>query len=167
MEYKELRILINRYLEGLTDTREEEKIRSYFREYRDIPKDLESFRELFHFYGQQRGERSQLVFEDLKNTKVRHLHRSGAAKRRRFRVLAVAAGLLLLAGIFFIHQQEQGEKVYAVINGQPVTNQQKAYQETRRALQMVSSNFNHGTEDLQKLSKFHQTKELITKNQGL
>jgi len=167
MEYKELYRLIHRYQEGLTDKAEEEKIREYFRTKRVLPDDMESYRNLFDFFRHEGKEQSQLSFEELEEAESTPRHYPGTAKKRTLQVLAVAASLLLLTGIFYIHQKQQEQQVYAVINGQPVTNQQKAYEQTQRALQMVSSNFNYGTADLQKLSKFHQTKELITKKQGL
>ena len=167
MEYKTIRKLLEKYLEGRTDQQEERYLREFFRTVVDVPEDLEPYRSMFDYFEKESRVRSGLAPADIINTPATGKKTKKIRQTTIFRAAAVAATLLILAGVFLLNRQEGSGKIYAIVNGEPVTNEQVAYQETKRALDMVSSNLNHGTEDLKHLTKFHQAKQLLTQKQGL
>ena len=75
----------------------------------------------------------------------------------------IAASIVLLISILTYSDNPEEQKVYAYINGKPIMNEQVAKMEAKRALLLVSSNFNQGTENLKHLSTFSKAEEIVRK----
>lgn len=154
MDYKELKAVLAKYLEGNSSIEEEKKLRNYFLQQEDIPAEFQYAKDLFTHYHKESTEN----FEDAK---IRYLRKT---RQRNIRMTAVAAGILLLAGLFAIFLKPRRNVAYAYINGKPVTDKNIAMEETKKALFLVSENLNQGTEQLYHLSKFKETERLISKD---
>ena len=163
MGYNRLKSLLDKYFEGLTSVKEEEEILHHLEQSGELPEELEKVKRYFNFLQSQKQEKSVLTYENFlgdysNKTKQRQ-------KRSRYYLIGIAASVLILVGIFFIRQPEKDKKVYAVINGQPVTNEKIAYKETKNALSKVSSELNKGNEELQIFLKFNQVRKILTKKE--
>lgn len=155
MDYKEVKILLDSYFDGTSSLEDEKRLRHYFEQEKNIPADLEYARKLFvHF-----TEEAKIEFDG-------ELHYPQQNKRLFYwKIAGIAASLLVLLGVGYMTFQPQDENVYAIINGQPITDKAQAIEETKRALQLMSTNLNQGTRDLEHLSKLNEVKELISKEQ--
>lgn len=155
MEHSQIKELLNKYFEGNTTLEEEAMLRDYFSDAGAIHRDFEYARDLFVHW----TESSQMEY------KGDSIVKNGRALRNKRRVgwLAVAASvcLLVVAGLFWPVEQQT---VYAYIDGKPVTDKEIALAEMKKALGQVSQEFNRGTSELQRISKFNEMEGRIFKN---
>lgn len=141
MESDKIEKLIEKYFEATTTVGEEETIRSYFSQ-ADVAAHLEQYAPMFRYFSDAKEE---------KFTKNLPLDTIAKVTKKRFpyRWLSVAAAGLIMFGIYFGNRyQEQQEAAYA-------------YQETKKALDLLAQNFNRGTEKVAYLNQFEETKQKI------
>jgi hypothetical protein len=162
MKTSEVKILLQKYYEGLTSPSEESNLEKYFLESPASP-EFEADRLHFQAVASMKNEEIP-VPEDLEisvlNT-LKKVQRVQVRENRRiiYLGLSVAAGLLLLVSTFiFITRQD---------NSGLVTDPKIAYAESRQALELVSKYFNQGTSQLSGLSKINQAVEPLNKLNSL
>lgn len=163
MDYKELKILIDKYMDGQTSLEEEGRLREYFRECRsekggDKVGEFGELAYLFDFFDEEREiEAKSYTAESVKNRKNRFvslkwLYSFGAA--------ASLLGLLYLGNVFV---DKSDVKVYAYVNGVAVTDEYTAMQEAKKALTEISDRYNDATHDLKYFQVFDKVTKLVTK----
>lgn len=164
MDSKEIKALIEQYFKGQTGEYEEEKIRDFFQKSSDVPEDLKEVSVLFNYFQKKGKQTTTLSPEDT----IHRNHTNFASKRKKIYIFsALAATILLFLGLFLFHPKDNDPgKIYAYINGNPITDKELALDKTRKAISTVSENFNKGTDNLEYLAKFHNAKQLLTKNES-
>ena len=153
-----MKILLDKYFEGDTTLEEEQQIREFFRKNSDFSSKLVEIKEMFEFFNNE--SEKQLELEFIPNEKKK------SKKNLRmiyYLISGIAATILLLIGILTYTDNFEEQKVYAYINGKPIMSEQVAKMEAKRALLLVSSNFNQGTENLKHLSAFSKAEEIVQK----
>lgn len=160
MEFKELEILLDEYFEGNTTLQGEQQIREFFRTNSDLPAKLVEIKEMFDFF--------QSESEKQVNFQITPIFNEQSLKKTNFKNIlylfsGIAASIVLLISILTYSDNPEEQKVYAYINGKPIMNEQVAKMEAKRALLLVSSNFNQGTENLKHLSTFSKAEEIVRK----
>lgn len=148
MELDNIRLLLDRYFEGET-TLEEEKILAAFFASADVPADLQPYRALFGFFAEAR--------ELEPKTEV-----SLPVKRNRLRWIPVAASVVLLlgAGTFaYFHSEKMPSKQELGTYDDP----EVAYQETQKALKLLSQHVNSGVNGMAYIETYEQSKNVIFK----
>lgn len=141
MESDNIEKLIEKYFEATTTIAEEETIRAYFAQ-EFVATHLEQYAPMFQYFSGAKEEKftKKLPLNPIANV---------TKKRFPYQWLSIAAAGLIIFGIYFGNRyQEQQEAVYA-------------YQETKKALDLLSENFNRGTEKVAYLNQFEQTKQKI------
>lgn len=114
----DLRLLVEKYMDGLTTCAEEEQLRHYFTSPESIvPADLEWMRALMEWEAKP--------------------HPVTRRKHAVVQMLRIAAMLLVVVSIAFALWPRQ--KSFAIIDGQRVTNREVVQEEALEALNMVSS----------------------------
>jgi len=153
MDYKKVKKLTDKFFNGETDLKEEQVLKDYFMNSKDIPSDLLFAQELFcHF-----------IHESKETTNIPSLKKGKRILPKYTLVLTgIAAGILLIFGIVFFPKNEN-KPVYAYVNGVPVTDEDMALKETYKAFDLISNNLNRGTEDLNYLHKLNRIESLIKK----
>ena len=169
--------LLDKYYEGNTTLQEEKILRDFFQS-ESVPDQLKSHQLLFRFFTE---ERIQEVFDpDFEKQLTDHFNDDYAetykinvnSKRNRFIFLTgIAAGILLLIGIYFTIQHESFRKS---ILEKGNTNPGLAYNEASEALMILSSSMNSGLKEvthlqmidnaitsLQSFNKFYQYQQII------
>lgn len=129
---------MEKYFEATTTVAEEEILRNYFLNEKVAPH-LEQYIPLFQFFSQAKEERftKQVPLKPRNN---------------QYRWLSVAAVAVLVFGLYFGNRyQEKREAEYA-------------YQQTKRALTLLATNFSRGTEKVAYLKEFEVTKQKIYNN---
>ena len=142
MESVNIEKLIEKYFEATTTVAEEEALKEYFSNDGVAPH-LEKYAPLFNYLSQAKEER---------------FTRQVPLKPRKFNYkwLSVAAVAVLALGIYFGPEsyrdyQEQKEAEFA-------------YNETKKALSLLASSLDRGTEKMAYLNEFEQAKQKIYKN---
>ena len=157
MDYREIKALLDKYLEGNTSLEEEKILRKFFDEKQDVPEDIQYAKHMFSSFRNEASGKPDFV---IKDHKVIHFR-----KRNIFVLTGIAASILLIIGYFLINNSRNDQIIYAYFDGKPVHDKQFAINETKRALMLISSNLNQGTRDLNYLAKINEIEQLVIKNE--
>ncbi len=149
MELDNIEKLIAKYFEANTTVAEEELLKKYFAQ-GNVPEHLASYTPIFNYFAAAKQEQfdKEVVLES-----------DASAKKMKFNYkwLSVAAVGLLFFGVYFgntYFEQKEKERMAT----------EYAYQETKKALDFLSENFNKGTEKVAYLNQFEKTKQKIYNN---
>jgi hypothetical protein len=126
--------LLEKYDNGETSLKEEQKLRDYFAQ-EEVAPHLESYKVMFQYFN---------------NTKQEHYTKDVPLKPKKnnlYQWISVAAIVILMLGIFL----PRGNKQITTL-AQLSPEQQKVYFQTKKALAMLSSNFNEGATSLNALN---------------
>lgn len=157
MKTNEVKILLQKYYEGLTTSEEESALEQYFME---GPSDPEFEADRLHFEAMASMRDEEIpVPEDLETAVLSRLHqvqKTRPLQRRKivYFSMSIAAGLLLLASTFIFLSRKDPV--------QGISDPKLAYAETRQALEMVSRYINEGTSKLSGLNKMNQAVEPLS-----
>ncbi|WP_299224476.1 hypothetical protein [uncultured Psychroserpens sp.] len=132
--------LLEKYDNGETSLKEEQKLKAYFAQ-DNVASHLESYQIMFQHFNTTKQE---LYTKDvpLKPKKKNNL----------YQWISVAAVAVLMLGIFIPNIFGEGSNSTEVISFEQLTKEEKElYFKTKEALAMLSSNFNKGTTSLNAL----------------
>lgn len=143
MELDNIEKLLEKYFEATATVAEEETLRTYFLQ-ESVATHLEQYTPMFQYFSKAKEERftKQLPLKP---------------RRNYYQWLSVAAVAVLMFGIYFGIDYRQA---------QIVEHEQAllAYNETKKALNMLAENFERGTEKVAYLNQFEKTKQKIYSN---
>ena len=124
---KDLKTLVDKYLDGTTSNEEEQRLRDYFSSPTElVPEDMEWMRALFVY-------ETNVVEQAVDTATLR------PKNRHRWLGWAAAAIALMVVGVgITYYQNSQQPQDYALIDGQMVNNRQQVIEEALNALDMVS-----------------------------
>lgn len=153
MNTSEIEALLEKYYAGDTSLQEEKFLREYFLN-SDVPDSLKSHKQIFSlFFRESRQEisnpdfdqkLSSLLGESVVNTPVIKMH---PHKNRFLFITSIAASILILIGLFFTLSEDFLKKDTIYISA----SHDMAYAEANEALLIVSSNFNAGLKQVERL----------------
>jgi hypothetical protein len=162
MKTSEVRILLQKYFDGLTSPLEESELEKYFLN-EQVDDEFEADKLHFLSLASMRDEEIPVpddlqasVMETLK--KVQN-DRFRSNRRIVYFTLSIAAGLLLMVSTF-IFLSNQNKTQY-------ISDPKIAYAQSREALEMVSKILNNGTSQLTGLNKINQAVEPLNKLNSL
>ena len=159
MERKQVTDLLNRYYTGDCSDSEEQALRYYFLSgtvAEEFKPDQELFRSLHEEKSTIPSDYSfdKLIDDSLKNDTSYSLPlKNPFYKSVLFRIAAGIALLACCGTIFYFAEYRRLDNKQALGT---YSDPAIAYAETKKALQYVSLNLNHGTEKLQKLETFNK-----------
>jgi hypothetical protein len=145
MELDNIEKLLEKYFEATTTVAEEETLRTYFSQ-ESVATHLEQYAPMFRHFSKAKEERFTKQLELGPTTSV--------TRKNLYRWLSVAAVAVLMIGMYFgkgYQDQQQLEQEQA----------EYAYQETKRAFNLLAINLDRGTNKLAYLNEFEQAKQKI------
>lgn len=146
MELHTIEKLVEKYFSGETSIAEEKQLKDYFSS-PDVAPHLEQYRAVFGYFRQAKQEQF---------TKTVPLQ----PRKRSYVVwITVAASVAVLLGTFYIMNQkpEQPQDLGTF------DNPELAFEETQKALNMVSENVNEGVKSINYVNEYNQTTKTIFK----
>ena len=150
MNLQEIEILIDKYEHGETSQEEENVLKHFFLN-NDVPPHLVSYKQLFSFFKKAKDEEfSDLDFDEgiLAAIGENKVFPISGKKHLNFMVMSgIAAGLIILIGLYFIFRSETSVK-------DTYKDPKLAYAETKKVLLMVSGNLNTGMSELKNVAAF-------------
>ncbi len=145
MELDRIEKLLEKYFEATTTIEEEETLRDYFSQEK-VATHLERYTSIFNYFSNAKEERF---------TKQVPLAQKDIGSRKNFyRWLSVAAVAMLMVGIYFGKSYQDEQQLQR-------QQAEYAYNETKKALDMLAENFGRGTEKVAYLNEFVEAKEKI------
>lgn len=152
--------LLDRYIEGTSTDEEEAILRGQLKK-PGLKSDLKPLADLFAFY---ESERSMAVPDDqFDKHLLRKIEKSQNPARLGllWKMAGVAAAILMIISLSYVAFNEQPLPAVAE---DTYTDPKKAFEETKKALLMLSSRFNEGTEQVEKLETFQEVQDEIIVN---
>ncbi|MEX0359845.1 MAG: hypothetical protein AB3N10_02550 [Allomuricauda sp.] len=138
MELDNIEKLLEKYFEATTTVAEEQTLQAYFSQ-KEVASHLEQYKSMFSYFSMAKEERY---------TKQVPLK----PRRNYYKWLSVAAVVVLTFGIYFGNEyQERKQAEYA-------------YNETKKAFELLAENFGKGTEKVAYLQEFEVAKQKIYNN---
>lgn len=140
MELSKIEELLEKYFEATATVAEEETLRTYFSN-ENVAPHLEQYVPLFQYFSNAKEEQftKQIPLTPRKNY---------------FKWASIAAVAVLTFGIYFgniyLEKQEQDKR-----------KAEYAYNETKKALNLLAANFGRGTQKMSYLTEFEETKQKI------
>lgn len=142
MELDNIEKLLEKYFEATTTVTEEEILRTYFSQ-KNVATHLKQYAPMFQYFSKAKEEQytKQVPLKPRKNY---------------YKWISVAAVAVLMFGVYFGSDsykdyQEQKQAEYA-------------YNETKKAMSLLASNFGKGTEKMAYLNEFDTTTQKIYNN---
>jgi hypothetical protein len=157
MDIKELRKLLQKYYNGETTLKEEDKLKKYFIDNPNINEEFSAEKEQFLMF--DRASKQNVPAEDFEkkleilidNQKVIN----PVFKRNKiwFRIAAVAASVLILFGVYNLIRYFTEKPVFKDTIEDPYI----AYEETKKTLLYISEKLNYGTRELGNVAKLNSS----------
>ncbi|GLU44426.1 hypothetical protein [Allomuricauda sp. NBRC 101325] len=143
MELGNIEKILEKYFEASTTVAEERTLREYFAQDSVAPH-LEQYRPMFNYFS---------IAKEEKYTKQVPLK----PRVNYYKWLSVAAAVVLTFGIYFGNEYQESKRLEQ-------EQAQLAYQETKKAFELLAENFSKGTEKVAYLKEFEETKQKIYNN---
>ncbi len=147
MELDRIEILLEKYFDAETTIAEENELKIYFSS-SDVAQHLEHYRGMFGYFSAAKEQQFEQELP-LKTT-----------ARKKVAWLSIAATIVILLGMFTFYNQNISQNQDLGTYDDP----EKAFQETQKALNLLSKNVNVGVEGMQYVQEYQQSTELIFKN---
>ena len=165
MDYNKIKTLLEKYWICETTLEEESLLREYLSG-KEIPEDLKEISPLFKYYKSQSGIKVSKGFEEKVLNEIESKENKG--KHRYLHLFyKVAAAAILILFFVTIHQRFIAVREKATVLVQDTFDDpQKALEETKKALLLVSEKWNKGKDNIVRLSEFNKAEKII-KNENL
>lgn len=145
MDLKQIEKLLDKYFESATSIAEEKQLKAYFSSDGVAPH-LEQYRPLFGYYAKE----ASVKYEKEVPVQV---------QKRRNKWLYIAAGFVLLFSMFMVLNQQTAQEELGTYNDPEI-----AFQETQKALNMLSENVNVGVHSVNYLEEYEKSRKTIFKH---
>ena len=150
MELHKIEILVDKYFAGETSIAEDKALKEYFSS-SDVAPHLEQYKAIFGYFGQAKQEQF---------TRTVPLQ---PRKRNYVAWISVAASIAVLSGTLYFMNLNQKSEQPANKDLGTFDDPELAFQETQKALQMVSENVNEGVKSIDYVNEYNQTTKTIFK----
>jgi hypothetical protein len=164
MDSKHFEILLEKYWKCETSLEEEKELRDYFQG-RDIPQNMNDTAELFRYF---EAQQKQLVIEPAFDEEVKRKitsHRpQGKVVKMMYNYARIAAGLIVVvAATYFVRQEVR--KSYPPEVADTYSDPKLAFEETKKALMMISKGFGKAQREANKIKMFNEAEMKINKKE--
>ena len=163
MESTNIEQLLEKYWNGDTSVEEEQQLQRFFSE-EEVPEHLEGVATLFQSFGADRQFKQ--LDDDFDEALIRNIEKSDKLSPFKNWLSIAATVLLLLVSALWVkdilpEQTEQPVAETTTIEEDTYEDPRLAYEQTKEALLLISSMMNKGTQQVEKLEKFHEAQESV------
>jgi hypothetical protein len=160
MDSDKIKDLLERYWNCETTLEEEQWLRDFFNS-NEVPQSLQQEAQLFQYLKQQQNVKlNDLNFEQKLKQKLQP--KEGKVRSLLMTGMKLAAGISVVVASFWLVRQElnkeQPEEVVDTYN-----DPQKAFEETKRALQLISKNFGKAQKASTNINLINEAAEKLQK----
>lgn len=148
MEFNKVEILLEKYFQGETSIAEEKELRNYFSS-QDVAPHLEQYKAMFGFFIQAKQQEYAKEFPQ-------------STQKTKFKWLSIAATVAVLLGLVTFYMiDNEAPRVQDQLG--TYNDPQKAFQETQKALALISSHVNVGIESVMYVEEYEIAKNRVFK----
>ena len=156
----QLERLLHKYSDGTTSEAEEATLRTELSK-ADLPVHLKPYAEMFMFYQQEREKEFLGAGFDEQVLKKINYGQNPGRLGLLWKLAGIAAAILLAVSLSYVAIRKEP---LPAIADDTYSDPQKAFEETRKALMMLSGKFNEGAKHVEKLETFSEVQEEIIMN---
>jgi hypothetical protein len=159
MDSKMLEQLLEKYWSCETSLEEEKQLRDFFKG--AVPESLKDAADLFRFFEAEKAKSLNENFEGTVTKELRQRRGGKIVSMVNFSNIArIAAGILVVvAATYFIRQEVR--KSYPKELQDTYTDPQIAFEETKKALMMISNSFGKAQHEAEKIKIFNEAEKKI------
>jgi len=163
MDSKRIEELLERYWNADTTTEEEQELRSYFLG-NTIPAHLKQTSDLFRYFESQRKKTLQDMSFDSTVAAGLNKNKNGKLRKLMYNTMRIAAGVaVVMLAVWFIRNEVRTPTPQAMVD--TYDDPKLAFEETKKALLMISKGFGKAREETRKLNMFNEAQEEIRKKE--
>ncbi|MEJ1241354.1 hypothetical protein WBG78_24605 [Chryseolinea sp. T2] len=162
MDSSRLQQLLQKYWEGETTLEEEQLLKDYFQS-NEVSDELRDVASMFQYFNQaKKNNLNDITFDRTLMDKVSAKPREGRARNLIFNSMRIAAGVVVvIAATWFIRKEIRQSTPQEVID--TYDDPKLAFEETKKALMMISKSFGTAQEQAKKINLFNEAQEEIQK----
>jgi lipase chaperone LimK len=160
MDSKQIQHLLEKYWNCETTLEEEQSLRDYFQS-SEGPDSMKETAELFRYFGSEKNKLLSENFNDVVTKQIRQRQGTKVISMVSWvQVARVAAGILvvIVAG-YFIRQEIR--KSYPSEVADTYSDPKLAFEETKKALQMISKSFGKAKQEATRINMFNEAEKKI------
>lgn len=161
MDSKMIEELVKKYWDCETSLEEEHQLREYFQG-NDVPEQWKETATLFRYFEEQKSQQVRPHFENVVVKEIKNTKDTGKGKLIKLihNSLRIAAGVaVLLLSVYFVRQEIRKANPIAVED--TYDDPHKAFEETKKALLMISKGFGSAEQQAKKINVFNEAQESI------
>jgi hypothetical protein len=159
MDSEHIEQLLARYWSCETSLEEEQLLREYFNG-QNIPAPWKETSELFRYFETKKNESFENSSFDAEVLKTIRVMPKGRGVRLLYNAARIAAGLLVVAVATFLVRQEI-RKSYPKEVADTYSDPKLAFEETKKALMMISKGFGHAQQETKKIDLFNEAEKQV------
>jgi hypothetical protein len=160
MDSKHIEQLLDKYWKCETSLEEEQQLRTYFTG-ENLPPKWKETAELFRYFEHQKKDAlTDHPFDGQVMKKIRAAEPRGKVIKLIYNVARIAAGLLVVAVATFLVRQEI-RKSYPPEVVDTYSDPKLAFEETKKALMMISKGFGHAQKETRKINLFNEAEQKV------
>ncbi len=165
MELHEVERLLEKFWQTETTLEEEQQLRAFFAK-GAVPPSLKAAGDLFAFF---EAERSKSLAQPFESAVTKQLKRRQGGKLISMigwgNMARIAAGIVVVVAATFLIRQEVRKRYSDDVD--TYTDPQLAFEETKRALQMISNTFGKAKKEASKMQMLNEAeKKIQSKKEG-
>jgi len=165
MDYRSIKTLLEKYWNCETSLEEEAQLRKYFTS-NEVHEELREFAALFKYFKSEHDVHLSDNFDEKLLGQIENKKRTGKIRYLKI-YYKVAAAVILILFIVTVHQRFIAVKEKATTIVQDTFDDpEKALEETKKALLLVSEKWNKGKTNISKLSEYNKAEKII-RNENL
>jgi hypothetical protein len=160
MDSKKINELLEKYWNCESSLEEEQQLRQYFRG-REIPEQLKETAALFQYFDANKKKSiTDLAFDSTVLSKVKGSSPRGRIATITFNAMRIAAGVsVLVVAFWFVKTEVRKSTPQEIVD--TYDDPKLAFEETKKALLMISKSFGTAEEQTRKLNMFNEAKDEI------
>ena len=160
MDSKQIEQLLEKYWNTETSLEEEQQLRDFFRS-ENIPEPLKETAELFRYFDQQKKvQLSESSFDGDVVRKINATRPAAKTVKMYYNYARIAAGIVVVvAATYFVGQEVR--KSYPAEVTDTYSDPKLAFEETKKALMMLSKGFGKARHETEKIKMFNEAEQKI------
>ncbi|HEY0653888.1 MAG TPA: hypothetical protein VGD65_12205 [Chryseosolibacter sp.] len=166
MDSKKIEALLEKYWNCETSLEEEQQLKAYFRG-RQIPEQLKETAVLFHYFDDhKKKDLTDSGFDSEVLAKVKS-PKQGKVMKLVYNSMRIAAGIAVLVVAVMLVRNEIKKQTPApvAVEEDTITDPKLAFEETKKALLMISKSFGSAQNQAKKINMFNEAQKSIQKEQ--
>jgi hypothetical protein len=163
MDSDKIEALLNKYWSCETSLEEEEQLRSYFRG-KQIPEQLKETAALFRYFEERKKKSLNDASFDTQVLEKVKSPKQGKVVRLAYNAMRIAAGVaVLVIATWFVRNEIRQTTPQQQVD--TYDDPKLAFEETKKALMMISKSFGNAEEKAKKINMFNEAQEQVQKKE--